>query len=354
MCACLSGGVDSSLVCALLNTLGYGFESFTIGFKEIQFDESHFAKRVAECLGIKNHCFICDLNEAKELIAEIPFVYDEPFGDSSAIPTLLLAKKIAQTHRVALSADGGDELMLGYDRYAWASSRWEEYRLKRQNKLLNALLSCCSAEVVSSVAQKFGINLSVDKFLRIKNQYSSKTFLEHYLVEISHFRKEDLRANKLPLLSTKANGMSDIFALMSCFDFKNYLPEDILTKTDRASMHYGLEMREPLLGRELVDYVCGLDSSIKRDKTPFKEILESFLPKELIYRPKMGFGVPLQNWMQGELRGLIDEVLRESEPYLDAHYVRRLLEAFDSKKRVDFAKVWYIYVFCAWRKWWKI
>lgn len=351
---CLSGGVDSSLVCATLKALGYTFESFSIGFKEAQFDESSFAKQVAKHLAIKNHCFTCLVDEAKALIEKIPFVYDEPFGDSSAIPTLLLAQNIAKTHKVALSADGGDELMLGYDRYYWATARWEQYKTWRECKVVSALLSCLSVEMVVAVANILGISLGVDKFLRIKNQLKSQSFLEHYLVEISHFRKEDLQKNQLPFLKQTSDNSNDSFAMMSYFDFSNYLSEDILSKTDRASMYNGLEMREPFLGFELVDYVVGLDSDIKQNKVLFKQILEAYLPKELIYRPKMGFGVPLESWFRGELRGEIDSVLEYATPYLDMQYIKNLLSAFDAGKRVDFAKVWYIYTFCAWRKQWRI
>ncbi|MCI5968906.1 asparagine synthase (glutamine-hydrolyzing) [Helicobacter sp.] len=354
---CLSGGVDSSLVCAVLKDLGYGFTTFSIGFKEAKFDESHFAREVAQTLGVENRCFICSIDEAKELILGLPFVYDEPFADSSAIPTLLLARKIAQTHKVALSADGGDELMLGYDRYFWAESRWKEYTKFRALKVFNALFAL-PPELVVSVANKVGITLGIDKFLRIKNQLKARDFLEHYLVEISHFRAEDFMRNGLSVISSLRQEFGDVFDVMSCFDCQTYLPYDILVKTDRASMRVGLEMREPLLGVGLVDYAVGLGSAIKRDgtggKVLFKRYLEKFLPKSLIYRPKMGFGVPLESWIKGELCYLLEDVLEYSKGYLDRNYVRNLLRDFDRGVRVDFAKIWYIYTFCAWRKAWKI
>ena len=354
---CLSGGVDSSLVCAILKDLGYSFETFSVGFHEAKFNEASFAAEVAQNLGIRNHCFMCSVDEAKAIIPKLPFIFDEPFGDSSSIPTLLLSRKIAQTHKVALSADGGDELMLGYERYFWTESRWKKYAKFKMLKIFNSLFAL-SPELVVSLANKVGVPFGVDKFLRIKNQFKARDFLEHYLVEISHFRKEDLMQNGLPETQFSNEKLSDIFDMMSYFDFRAYLPDDILVKTDRASMSVGLEIREPLLGIELVDYAVSLNSHVKIDemngKILFKRYLERFLPKSLIYRPKMGFGVPLESWMRGELRNLLDDVLEYSRDYLDEKYVRNLLRDFDLGVRVDFAKIWYIYTFCTWRKEWKI
>lgn len=354
---CLSGGVDSSLVCAVLKECGYTFDTFSIGFKEQSFNESHFAREVANALGVKNHCFMCSVDESKELIAKLPFVYDEPFGDSSAIPTLLLMQEIVKTHKVALSADGGDELMLGYDRYFWAKQRWEKYRSFRAFKVLQSLLMF-SPEMSIKVATKFGLHIGVDKFLRIKNQLKAKSFLEHYLVEISHFRSEEFLVNGMVAPKILKFAMGDDFDVMGCFDLQCYLPDDILVKTDRASMSVGLEIREPLLGIDFVRYVLSLKSGDKiqsnNGKIIFKKYLEKFLSRDLIYRSKMGFGVPLESWMKGDLYFMLEDVIEYIDGFLDAKYVRKLLSDFKNNIRVDFAKIWYIYSFCAWRKQWRI
>ncbi len=357
VCVLLSGGVDSSLVCAVLKDLGFNFESFSIGFKEAQFDESKFACKVAQNLGIQNHCFICSVDEAKDLIFKLPFVYDEPFGDSSAIPTLLLVSQIAQKYKVALSGDGGDELGLGYERYFWTKQRYESYSLYRMLKA-SWLFSLFSAEISLKILLKLGISMGIDKFLRIKNQLKAPDFISHYFTEISHFRPEDAAINGLAAVGGAEYSLSCPYATMSYFDFCNYLPEDILTKTDRAGMNFSLEIREPLLGIDFVAYMQQLAPTQKTNnsegKLPFKQYLEQFLPHELIYRPKMGFGVPLEEWMKKDLRYLIDIVKEYSKDYLNKDYVNNLLFAFDNGGRVDFAKIWYIYIFCAWRKQWGI
>lgn len=361
---CLSGGVDSSLVCAVLKESGYDFETFSISFMESSFNEGNYAKKIANILGVKNHQFLCSLEEAQNIIPSLPWIYDEPFGDSSAIPTLLLAQNIKKTHKVALSADGGDELGLGYDRYFWAFYRYRRYQ---KYKNLSFLLKIFNSEIMVKLLQQCGLKVSIDKFLRIKGQLDSKSFLEHYLVEITHLRMEGLRANGLPILNKwqifDGDGL-DYFKQMSYFDLQNYLSEDILTKTDRASMNVGLEMREPLLGKELVEFMVSLnplenlikqeDGQVISGKRIFKKYLERFLPRELIYRPKMGFGIPLEQWMRGNLRYLLDEILPYAYEYLDRRFLEKLISDFDRGERVDFAKIWYIYTFCAWRKEWNI
>lgn len=353
---CLSGGVDSSLVCAVLKEQGNSFETFSMSFLESSFDESVYAKSVADIFGVKNHKFICTLREAQDLIPSLVQIYDEPFGDTSALPTLLLAQKIRQTHKVALSADGGDELGFGYERYFWANNRYIEYRKFRS---FGFLLNVLDTESSVKLLQKFGVSIGIDKFLRINNQLQAKSFLEHYLVEITHFRKEGLKKNGLtPFVVDSV--LCDNFKEMSYFDIQNYLSEDILTKTDRASMSVGLEFREPLLGRELVEYMLSLkseenlifkDSVAVSGKKIFKKYLEKFLPKELIYRQKMGFGVPLESWVRGELSYLLDEI---DCGYFNEGYVKSLIDDFKNNRRVDFAKIWYLYTFSVWKRYYKV
>ncbi|MDE5592285.1 MAG: asparagine synthase C-terminal domain-containing protein, partial [Helicobacter sp.] len=284
-------------------------------------------------------------------------VYDEPFGDTSALPTMLLAQKIAKTHKVALSADGGDELGIGYERYFWSMQRWEQYRYYRKFKV-GWILDLLSIETAVELFSKFGVSMGVDKFLRIKNQLKARNFLEQYKVEITHFRKEDLSLNHIPFKTVEDGFCLDSYAQMSYFDWCHYLSEDILTKTDRASMNVGLEIREPLLGREFVRFMQGIAMNYKvcngEGKIVFKQYLEKFLPHSLIYRPKMGFGVPLESWIKKDLRYLLEEVLGYAEGYLDTRFIHKLLKDFDAKRTVDFSKIWHVYVFCAWRKQWNI
>lgn len=165
---CLSGGVDSSLVCAVLKQLGFDFETFSVGFDDVEFNESEYAKRVAQTLGLRHTSFLCSLHEAQEIIPRLSSIYDEPFGDTSAIPSVLLSSRLAMHVKVALSADGGDELGLGYERYFWASKRWESYTQSRAlagggGHYRCCLLMKCSVYCKSTILIWGWINFCVSK-----------------------------------------------------------------------------------------------------------------------------------------------------------------------------------------------
>jgi asparagine synthase (glutamine-hydrolysing) len=354
----LSGGVDSSLVAASLAKQGFCPETFTIGFNEAMFDESKYAENVAKHLGLKNTKFIFEPNEAKDMLEKLPYVYDEPFGDSSALPTLFLSHQTRKYVKVSLSADGADELFGGYDRYRLALERrafFSKYRF------LEFLLSPISADFAVWALKNSRFAMGKDKFLRIKNSLAAKTLLEQYLVDVSHFRRDDLKDNGLCLEKLK-----DDYALkndqesMMLFDFCRYLPDDILTKVDRATSSVGLEGREPFLDHKLVEYAFSMAPETKmpnnEPKGLLKQILCDYLPRELVYRQKKGFGVPLESWFRKELRQMMDELLDDAsiEEFFDKKYISALRADFISRRRVDFEKLWYIIVFQMWRKTWKI
>lgn len=354
----LSGGVDSSLVAATLVGMGYRPETFTVGFEENSFDESHYARAVAGHLGLKNTCFRFDAEHADALIRELPYVYDEPFADGSALPTMFLAERTRQHVKVSLSADGADELFGGYDRYGWTLERRQAY--KRYGGL-GFLLSAVSADFASAALSAVGITMGKDKYLRIKNSLGAKTFLDHYAVDITHFRREDLKSNGLSLEpSYRQYELDNGYESMMLFDFCRYLPEDILTKVDRAASRAGLEARDPFLDRELLEYVFSLRIDDKmpggEPKGILKQQLVGYLPPELVYRPKKGFGVPLETWFRGRLGFYIDDMIEDEllEEYFDKRYVRNLVNDFRTGRRVDFEKLWYILVFQTWRKTWGI
>lgn len=359
----LSGGVDSSMVCAALKASGAEFETFSMGFNELEFNESEYAAKVAKELGLKNTQFMCDLASAKEIIGDLAEIYDEPFGDSSAIATILLARNVRQSVKVALSADGGDELGTGYERYFWANERWENYSKYRRSFLAKGILRSLSASSALSWARRFKSiskspfwDFGADKFLRVKYQILSQNFIEHYGVEITHFREIERKVNKLaPLLDFgEFENFGDNFTKMCAFDLAYYLPDDIFVKTDRAASCAGLEMREPLLGAEFVEMMLQMPSSQKQNgkngKLVFKQFLEKYLSSELIYRPKMGFGVPIESWFRSDLSYLLDDLQERSEGLLNVDFVKALLRKFKERERVDFSKIWYIFILSQWCK----
>lgn len=354
----LSGGVDSSLVAASLAKQGFKPDTFTIGFADERFDESSYAARVADVLGLKNTTFIFDPSSAEDLIRKLAYIYDEPFGDSSALPTMFLAANTRKNVKVSLSADGADELFGGYDRYKWTIER---RHAQRKFRFLGAISPSIPNELAIKIASSIGLSMGKDKFLRIKNSLMADTLLSQYAVDITHFRRDDLMDNGLALNESyeKYTLENDLESMM-LFDFCRYLPDDILVKVDRASSGVGLEARDPFLDHKLVEYIFSANIDAKmpnaEPKGILKILLSEYLPKELVYRPKKGFGVPIESWLRTSLAHLLEETLdeRSMEEFFDVKYVTTLKNDFLASRPVDFEKLWYIVVFQLWRKTWAI
>lgn len=354
----LSGGVDSSLVAASLAKQGFKPDTFTIGFADERFDESSYAARVADVLGLKNTTFIFDPSSAEDLIRKLAYIYDEPFGDSSALPTMFLAANTRKNVKVSLSADGADELFGGYDRYKWTIER---RHAQRKFRFLGAILPSIPNELAIKIVSSIGLSMGKDKFLRIKNSLMADTLLSQYAVDITHFRRDDLMDNGLALNESyeKYTLENDLESMM-LFDFCRYLPDDILVKVDRASSSVGLEARDPFLDHRLVEYIFSANIDAKmpnaEPKGILKILLSEYLPKELVYRPKKGFGVPIESWLRTSLAHLLEEALdeRSMEEFFDVKYVTTLKDDFLASSPVDFEKLWYIVVFQLWRKTWAI
>ena len=360
----LSGGNDSSLVTAILKEHNYDFDTFTIGFDETQFDEAKAAKKISEHLGVKNHTLVCTASDLKALIKDIIKVYDEPFADSSAIPTMLLCKYTAQHVKVALSADGGDEQFYGYKRYQLTKSRYSIYNKKRSPYIYKFLNSFNDKAILSTInlAKK---NMSMEKYLRIKQSMKNPNIENIYKTDISIFKDQELASLMgrgiieekifIDSISHEEN--------MQLYDLKKYLKDDILVKTDRASMRFGLEVREPLLGKELVSFTASLPLEYKykngNNKAIMKELLESYLPKEIIHSTKKGFSIPLEKWfLQDHVlkQMLVDELSSESlksDGYINYEYVQSLLHEFLNNNSIVIYKLWLILIYKLWKDEWQ-
>lgn len=349
-CLFLSGGIDSSLSAAILAKNGFKFPTICVGFDEKNFDESIYAKQVAKKLNLEHHTFIMTQKIAHDLLLKLPEIYDEPFGDISALPTLFLCQKAREFSKVALSSDGGDELNFGYTRYKLNYERWKFY------KKFTFLKSFANLpyEFWKIAFSMVGKNISKDKFSRIKDSFKAKNFMELYALEFRHFKSSEVfMLDQMTLPNFDEYLLSDEFESMSFADFSSYLSDDIFVKTDRASMSVGLEVREPFLSYKLVDYTLNLEPNLRVEKRLLKEVLNEYLPQNLINRPKMGFSVPLQDWFYQDLGYLLDEYMQDQDIF-DKAYIKNLLFDFRAKKRVNFAKIWNILFFLMWKRKWKI
>jgi asparagine synthase (glutamine-hydrolysing) len=328
--AFLSGGVDSSTVVALMQAQSNRpVKTFTIGFNESEYDEGAHAKRVAVHLGTDHTELYLRPEDALNVIPSLSSIYDEPFADSSQIPTLLVSQLARQHVKVSLSGDGGDELFGGYNRYTLIKSIWD------QVKPFPAFLRRFAADLIQAVPPR-RIDLAyqlVKPLLPVRKRLSSvgdkahkfAGFLElqgpesMYLQALSHWtppsevvpgsREPDTIASFIQ----QSSWLPSIEEVMMLTDIMNYLPDDILTKVDRASMAVGLEARVPMLDHRVVDFAWTLPLSFKircgRGKWILRQLLHKYVPPELIERPKMGFAVPIQNWLRGALREWAEDLL---------------------------------------------
>ncbi len=365
----LSGGYDSSLVAALLQSdAANKINTFTIGFEEDAHNEAPFAKNIAKHLGTNHQEVYCSSKQALDLIVSLPEVYDEPFGDSSALPTMLVSKMAAQNVKVALSADGGDELFCGYPWYTQGMRIYDKFaRLDGNNeKLLSFLLSILNNPVTRATFSP----LLLQKILKFQKVLNTKNFNEkyRYKTEPYHFKEFELDS----LLLNKANKISSNFDefkfltnssdpinMLMAIDFKTIMVDDYLVKVDRASMAYSLECREPFLDHRLAEFMATVPSDIKRknniDKYILKTITHKYIPAGLMVRPKMGFAIPERQWLKNELKETVMDTLSSADTraFFNSKTLSNLLSSFYKSERVDETNIWYLLMFQMWYSKWK-
>ena len=354
----LSGGIDSSLVTALMQRLSPGsIRSFSIGFQEAAHDESAWARKVADHLGAchTEHCVTP--REALDLIPQIPRIYDEPFADASQIPTFLVSSLARRHVTVALSGDGGDELFGGYTRYLWGPRLWNRVRP------LPAPARSAAGRLLQSVPPSLWDSLPTrqrapaDKVHKLAQALTSVTEMEFFRALRSHWpRPEAVVLGGSPEPEPPGSESGAFVERMMLADQTGYLPDDILVKVDRASMAVGLEAREPLLDHRLFALSWRIPLSLKiengRGKLPLRRILSTYVPDDLIQRPKAGFTLPLDRWLRGPLRdwaeGLLDPARLRREGYFDAGIVERVWREHRLGRRNRQLALWDILMFQTW------
>jgi asparagine synthase (glutamine-hydrolysing) len=371
--AFLSGGVDSSAVVALMQAQSTRpVRTFTIGFRESAYNEAEYAKEVARHLGTDHTEMYVSPSEAMAVIPELPALYDEPFADSSQIPTFLVSRLARRHVTVSLSGDGGDELFAGYERYSRAA------HLRRKLRRVPYAVQRAAAVALMGLSPR-----GWDRTLRLirpvlprrLGRYASGE-RAHKLSELidSAWHEEALyrclsskwsRAtcpvvgvfDHRPLEDTHLGKAPDSFIQsMMLMDLTNFLPDDILVKVDRASMGVGLEARAPFLDHRVVEFAWRLPMSMKIrngvKKWILRQVLHRYVPSALIDRPKMGFGVPIDSWLRGPLRewseALLDEGRLRREGFFDPRPIRQKWEEHQSGRRDYHHHLWDVLMFQAW------
>ncbi|MBA3632970.1 MAG: asparagine synthase (glutamine-hydrolyzing) [Acidobacteria bacterium] len=363
--AFLSGGTDSSIIVALMQAQSSKpVKTFTIGFHEVEYNEAEHAKRIAEYLKTDHHELYVTSRQALDVIPKLPTLYDEPFADSSQIPTFLVSQLASRHVTVSLSGDGGDEFFCGYGRYLLAARLWEKIR-----HVPNWLREPTAAAVAAAS------NGTLNFALRSQTEKGRRSGLGQKLAMLSDYMKADdddaLYLNLIslwqqpPVVKSNLNGVATGFDFGGLTNFNErmmlrdalvYLPDDILVKVDRASMGVSLEARAPLLDYRVVEFAWRVPFALKlkngRAKWLLDKLLNKYVPREITDRPKMGFDVPVAGWLRGDLRewaeGLLDEARLRREGFLNPQAVSAKWQEHLSGKRNHQHALWAVLMFQAW------
>lgn len=351
----LSGGIDSSLVSAIAAKHSTSqLKTFSIGFTEGKYNESLFARNVASHIQSKHHEFTVSHKDAQQLIPQLFDSFDEPYADSSAIPTMLVSKMAREHVKMILSGDGGDELFMGYGAYRWA----ERFQHPGKIQLLKY-----AAAILGSTNDRYR------RIYELLNTRGSTSLQTHIFSQEQCFfsEREIVQLFKHPchpmaeLINHQLLSSRDLSAAetQSLFDLQFYLKDDLLIKTDHASMLNSLEVRVPLLDAKIVDYSLNIDPHLKQhgktDKYILKEVLYDYIPASFFNRPKWGFSIPLCEWLAGELSYLIDDYLSEEVIHkvnlVDAELTKLYIKKFRSGHYYLYNRLWNLILL---HRWWLV
>ena len=367
--AFLSGGVDSSLItCLMQKNRDLPINTYTIGYEDEDYDEAVNARLTSKKIGTNHHELFLSPKDLLATVPKIPDIYDEPFADSSQIPTYLLSEFAKTDLKVCLSGDGGDELFSGYNRHVFASTRWNS--IQKVPLIVRAILAGSISNISPNtwgriygvlghfIDEEKKIRLPGEKFHKLADSLISRNIEELYMNltqqsrNVRFLKKGDIANFKLQNVPSH---LTDAQKMMF-WDQKNYLPNDILTKVDRASMHVSLEVRTPFLDHEVVEYAWSLPERERifkgNGKHILRELLKKYLGDDFKLGSKMGFGVPLDKWFRIELRDWAGDMLAESHIQQQGIFcsktVNRLWQDHLSERQNCHHQIWNILVFQNW------
>ncbi len=361
----LSGGYDSSAVAGILQSQNQQkIKTFTLGFEKEDYNEAPFAKGIAAHLGTDHYEYVCTIKESQEILPELPEIFDEPFGDSSALPTILVSRFAKKHVAVALSADGGDEIFAGYNRYSQLATistclnRIPGFARSFTGAVLNNLsshtlpLSDNMMRIMSRLSEVFAAK-DDDAIYEAMNRVFTKKQLKLL------FQNSIVLPGLYDQFETINKG-NDFINTVLALDYKTYLADNILVKVDRATMSCGLEGREPFLDHRIIDFVAQLPSGLKYNagnkKYLLKKITHKYVPQNLLDRPKTGFNIPIFDWLKGDLKEFLFEYINEEElsthEYINTKEALRIRDRFLSGRSDNGTQVWLILMFQMWwRRW---
>jgi asparagine synthase (glutamine-hydrolysing) len=355
----LSGGYDSSIVTAILQANhSERIKTFTIGFTEKKYNEAEHAKKIATFLGTDHVEYYCSPRDVKDLIPLLPDIWDEPFGDSSAIPTILVSRLARKQVTVSLSADGGDEIFGGYNKYYSIRKirlfpQFSSGLIKTvlNNPMMHYLEQKEMFQNVFRRAKRLSETIGLSEKVLLSVLQSTRTIDE--LVKIIKNHSENVITDFDDEINT--NWLDNILAI----DYKTYLIDDILTKVDRATMSVSLEGREPMLDHRIIEYTAQLPPSLKIKngcrKYMLKQIAHKYIPKKLLKRPKMGFMIPVHEWCRNEMKDMtmyyLDKNILQKDGIFDAEKVLQIRDSYLNGQGYV-GQVWFFIMFQMWKERW--
>ena len=365
----LSGGYDSTCVTALLQKNNTEkIKTFTIGVPDEGLNEAPFAKEIAAHLGTDHTEFYCTHKEAVEIVPELPYYYDEPFADSSAIPTTLVSRIAREKVIVALSADAGDEIFAGYNRYDYVI----RYGKKIQSvpgfmrRSAAAMMDLIPAASIPLLNKKYLFHSRYEKLKTLFRNPSELNLLMSLTKQMNEKSLDKLFKGEIGKLETafESNELKKEYhstlSLMLAIDYQTYLLDDILQKVDRAGMSVSLEGREPFLDQRVIEWAAQLPDEFKyykgNKKYILKEIVHRHIPKDMMDRPKMGFGIPIGEWLLKDLKPFVDMYFDEAfilkQQIFNNDEIQRIRKSFYQGKIERAEKIWYLLMFQMWYDKW--
>lgn len=365
----LSGGIDSSLIGALLQkNSSQKIKTFTIGFEDKRFDEAVYARKVAKLIGSEHHEFYLSAKDLEDSLDKYVEIFDEPFGDSSALPTYLLSQKTKEYVKVALSGDGGDELFFGYSKYLAVLKILKNPRILNIGigKLIKIIGPEMSGKIYSLIPGLSKQPNLTGKLYKLSNLLSGKNLSESFGLASSYWQEKEIEGLFMESGMWNVgenylrNEKFDIREQMQLWDIQNYLCDDILVKSDRSTMANGLEAREPYLDDKILRFFASTPDNIKYKEPKYllKQILYKHLPKELFNRSKTGFQPPIyqilnKNWKNYYREFLNSDIIKKQEIF-NVEQIDNLALSYQKGKYVNPEKLWLLVAFQMWyERWYK-
>jgi asparagine synthase (glutamine-hydrolysing) len=371
----LSGGFDSSLALALTQEEhGKSVNTFTVGFHDEQYNEANHAKKIADYLSANHTEYYCTEADMLDFVKKLPFYWDEPFADESALPTVIVSRLAKKDVTVALSADGGDEIFCGYSKYFAINKLFKVKKNHIANLVLKFIITNIPVRflyylnnILPDSVRQTDIEVKFQKFKSLINSEDLKDAFIRASSSVSPDYLENILKNGSYKFfdKTEFNNFSQLKGLdkldqMMAIDYKTFLPDDVLCKVDRASMSVSLEGREPLLDHRIAEYMARVPSVMKYKKGIGKyilrQVLYKYIPKNIVDKPKTGFSVPIKNWLLGDLKGLAIESLEskdlEKDDIFHPEALKLIADELKGGQLKSPALVWNIIMYVLWRREW--